>query len=214
MVVGKRGRPRRPLRRRQPSMSGLARTGSLSVECNRTTSQASRQSGPGRQERTKKGLALGYAAPAKSGERYLPALLFWGGALLSREYCAIHCASRETSVFGSSRTAPETPNSRRDRIHSKSTTILTTIRAPAFFLSPTATAGLKATSSPTLNLCGRICHIAQLSLSLQLFGFERISSRKSRNSFGPLRSRRFRCCRSSSGADGSISLSSCALANS
>jgi hypothetical protein len=59
-----------------------------------------------------------------------------------------------------------------------------------------------------------ICHIAQLSLSLQLFGFERISSRKSRNSFGPLRSRRFRCCRSSSGADGSISLSSCALANS
>ena len=81
------------------------------------------------------------AAPAKCGERYLPALLFWGGALLSREYCAIHCASREISVFGSSRTAPETPNSRRDRIHSKST-ILTTIRAPAFFLSPTAIAAI------------------------------------------------------------------------
>ena len=43
---------------------------------------------------------------------------------------------------------------------------------------------------------------------------ERILSRISWNSFGPLRSRRFRCCCSSSGADTSISLSNCALANS
>jgi hypothetical protein len=39
-------------------------------------------------------------------------------------------------------------------------------------------------------------------------------SRISRNSFGPFRSRRFRCCRSSSGTNGSISFSICLLAKS
>jgi hypothetical protein len=53
-----------------------------------------------------------------------------------------------------------------------------------------------------------------LSLQRQLFDFERISSRISRNSCGPFRSRRFRCWRSSSEADGSLSLSICAPAKS
>ena len=44
---------------------------------------------------------------------------------------------------------------------------------------------------------------------LQRFDFEWTASRISRNSFGPFRSRRFRRCRSSSGADGSRSLSNC-----
>jgi hypothetical protein len=44
---------------------------------------------------------------------------------------------------------------------------------------------------------------------LQRFDFEWTASRISRNSFGPFRRRRFRRCRSSSGADGSRSLSNC-----
>jgi hypothetical protein len=53
-----------------------------------------------------------------------------------------------------------------------------------------------------------------LLLQRQLFDFERTSSRISRNSPGPLRSRRFRCCRSSAETDGSLSLSICAPAKS
>jgi hypothetical protein len=68
-------------------------------------------------------------------DTFLP---FYSGAV---RYYRESTARYEISVFGSSRTAPETPNSRRDRIHSKST-ILTTIRAPAFFLSPTAIAAI------------------------------------------------------------------------
>ena len=44
---------------------------------------------------------------------------------------------------------------------------------------------------------------------LQRFDFEWTASRISRHSFGPFRSRRFRRCRSSSGADRSRSLSNC-----
>jgi hypothetical protein len=47
----------------------------------------------------------------------------------------------------------------------------------------------------------------------QLFGFGR-SLRKSLNSPGPFRRRRFRCCRSSAVAEGSISLSICSPASS
>src|SRR3982074_1905873 len=65
--------------------------------------------------------------------------------------------------------------------------------------------------SPTLNLCGRI-FVSPIVTQRQLFDFGRVSLRMSRNSFGPLRSRRFRSRRSSAGADGSISLSICSPA--